>query len=114
MKCILVVGTYSGLELGNLPLALSGGECLSLFQSDGDFSDFNLELFAEGFGVLVVVLFLSEFLGEPVYLSLESVSALLGGTTAIKSIVQVGLHGGDVGFHAALVVGEGGDLDGDL
>jgi len=106
--------TYSCLELGNLSLAFSGGECLGFLESDGDFSDFNLQLLAEGFGVLVVVLFLSEFLSQPVHLSLESVSALLGGSSAVKSVIKIGLHGADVSLHTALVVGEGGDLDGDL
>jgi hypothetical protein len=106
--------TYSGLEFSDLPLAFSGGECLSLLESDGDFSDFDLELFAEGFGVLVVLLFLSKFLGESVHFSLQSISTFLSSAAAVESIVKVGLHGSNISFHTAFVVCEGSDLNGDF
>ena len=42
---------------------------------------------------------------------LETVSTLLGRTTGVQCLVQVGLHGRDVGFHATFVGGESGDRD---
>jgi hypothetical protein len=103
--------TYSGLELGNLSLSFTGGECFSLFKSHSDLADFNFELFAKTFGVLVVLLFLVEFSSKSVDLSCKTVSALLGGSLGVEGIIEVALHGGDVSFQAAFVVAEDGDLE---
>jgi hypothetical protein len=59
--------------------------------NDSDFSDLDLELFAERFGVLVVFLFLSEFIGKSVDLGLETVGTFLGGSLGVHCIIQIAL-----------------------
>ena len=43
---------------------------------------------------------------------LEPVCTLLGSSPGVEVLVEVGLHGRNVGLHAALVVRDGSDVDG--
>ena len=112
--CFTLSITYPGVELSHHTFSLSLCECLGLLQSHGDLADLDLQLLAEGLGVLVVLLFLAQLLGEAAVLVGEAVGTLVGGTAGVDGLVEVGLHASDVGFKAALLVGDRGDADGEL
>ena len=51
-----------------------------------------------------------EFSSQAVDLGLEAVCAFLSGSLGVDGVIQVALHGGDVGLHAACVACEDGDI----
>ena len=106
--------THPGLQLGDHPLALPLGEGLGLLQADGDLPDLNLQLFPQPLGVLVVVLLHAQLFLAAGQLVGQAVATVLSGATVVDVVIEVGLHGADIGLHATLVGGQGGHGDGQL
>lgn len=81
--------TQAGLQLGHHALALALGEGLGLLQAHGDLADLDLQLLAQRLGVLVVVLLLSELVGQTGVLAGQAGGGLLGGGLGVQGVLQV-------------------------
>ena len=85
--------THPGLEFSDHALALPLGEGLGFLQPDSDLSDFHLQLLPQGFCILVVVLFHTQFLRHAGILRSKTVSTLLSSTAGIEGLIEVTLGG---------------------
>jgi hypothetical protein len=102
------------MELGNHSLSFLKSEHLGLLKPDSDLADLNLQLLPQAFGILVVLLFLREITGQPGHLIGKVLGSVFSGSLGIDGVIKVNLHTGDVSFHAAFVIGDGLDNDGEL